>query len=66
MNTDNNGLKVGDNVYWRITVGMFTRTLGGRIESIVNGKAVIIVQTQNIYGKHYTKSLCYLTKNKKQ
>ena len=60
------GIGLTNNEMERNPVGMFTRTLGGRIESIVNGKAVIIVQTQNIYGKHYTKSLCYLTKNKKQ
>ena len=59
-------LKVGDSVYWRIRVGMFNRTLGGKIESIADGKAVVCVQTQNTYGKRYTKSLGDLTKNKKQ
>ena len=59
-------IKVGDSVYWRLRVGMFMRTLGGRVEEINDGIAVVSVSTQNIYGKRYKKSVGDLTKNKKQ
>jgi hypothetical protein len=59
-------IKVGDSVYWRIRVGMFNRTLGGKVEEINDGIATVSVQTQNIYGKRYKKSVGDLTKNKKQ
>ena len=59
-------IKVGDSVYWRIRIGMFTRTLGGKVEEIQDGIATVSVSTQNIYGKRYKKSIGDLTKNKKQ
>lgn len=58
-------IQVGDSVYWRIRIGSFLRTLGGKVESIENGIATVVVQTQNIYGKRYKKSVGDLTKNKK-
>ena len=59
-------IKVGDSVYWRIRLGMFTRTLGGKVLEINEGIATVAVQTQNIYGKPYKKAIGDLTKNKKQ
>jgi ribosomal protein L35AE/L33A len=63
MKTD---LKVGDSVYWRMRVGMFSRTLSGKITKIEGNTAMVEVHTQNIYGAEYKKKLSTLTKNLKQ
>lgn len=64
MKIRNNNLNIGDKVYWKIRVGIFYRTLSGKIINIENEIATITAQTQNTYGKQYKKHVNTLTKSK--
>jgi len=59
-------LNIGDKVYWRLRIGMFLRTLSGRITKIENSIATVCVNTQNTYNKEYNIHVNHLTKNKEQ
>lgn len=63
MKTD---LKIGDSVYWRMRVGMFSRTLSGTITEINGDTATVNVLTQHIHNQPYKKKLRNLTKKLKQ
>jgi hypothetical protein len=60
-----NEFNIGDNVYWRYRIGMFSRTRSGRITSITGETASVAYHSQNASGVKNI-SLSKLTKNKIQ
>lgn len=62
---DKHKIKRGDKVYWKMRVGMYYRTMSGRVESIKGDWLTIVVNTQNSGGR-VRKKENEVTKNKIQ